>query len=498
MQLSRNIATRFVLVMIAVAMLPDLVFGQESKRNGRFPGEQWMAFASHEEAGFSSEKMATLVDDCKASNAACVLVIYDGAVLFHFGDAETRFMCHSVRKSFMSMLFGIYVHGGAIELDRTLEELGIDDISPELTVDEKRARVVDLLSSRSGVYHRAAYEPDDMKRTRPERGKFPPGTHWWYNNWDFNTLLTIFEQETGERFFEAFRRRIAQPIGLEDFRLRDAYYHYEPEHSRHPAYPFQLSGRDMARIGLLMANGGRWGDRQIIPAKWVDVSTQPHSRIQKWNSFESYGYLWWVRQRGGEKLFSAQGSGGNSIDVLPDRKLVFVFRADTYRGKAVDWESRWRIVEKVIQSQTNRPAPSPELVALPEKNVAPEAFPLTEEYKAQFPVQLVRQLPRRLPPEIRDEPVRIELVDGILRLLVKRAPAMSFDLVPIAEDRFWISDFGEMGIIERDANSQPTRFLLKNDLLGHVRELRIEGLDELADKEATLVKELFEPLAADQ
>ena len=81
----------------------------------------------------------------------CSMEQEDGAVVAAWGDVQTRYMCHSVRKSFLSALYGVHVSQGNMDLNKTLAELNIDD-RPPLTDAEKRARVVDLLASRSGVW----------------------------------------------------------------------------------------------------------------------------------------------------------------------------------------------------------------------------------------------------------------------------------------------------------------------------------------------------------
>src|SRR5262249_5297964 len=79
----------------------------------------------------------------------------------------------------------------------------IDDKPPALTDGEKQATVRDLLMARSGVYHEAAAENDHMKQVRPERGSHRHGTFWYYNNWDFNVLGTIYRQRTSGDIFGA-------------------------------------------------------------------------------------------------------------------------------------------------------------------------------------------------------------------------------------------------------------------------------------------------------
>jgi CubicO group peptidase (beta-lactamase class C family) len=95
---------------------------------------------------------------------------------------------------------------------------------------------------------------------------------WFYNNWDFDALGAIYRQATGEDIFQSFARRIAKLIDMEDFSVRDGQYILEPL-SIHPAYPFMMSARDLARFGLLFLNDGRWNATQVIPAAWVKEST---------------------------------------------------------------------------------------------------------------------------------------------------------------------------------------------------------------------------------
>ena len=106
-------------------------------------------------------------------------------------------------------------------MDLTLKELGIDDVEPNLTDEEKQATIKDLLKSRSGVYHEAAAETQEMKDIRPERGSHPHNTFFYYNNWDFNVGAAIYEQLTGKYIFNEFKEGIASPIGMQDFDVNE-------------------------------------------------------------------------------------------------------------------------------------------------------------------------------------------------------------------------------------------------------------------------------------
>jgi CubicO group peptidase (beta-lactamase class C family) len=188
-----------------------------------------------EEVGWSREKLETAEQLAEQSGYAAVMALHDGKVFFSWGNVDRNYLCHSIRKPFLSALVGMHVGSGAIDLDATMEELNIDDIPPSLTTQEKQATVRHLLMSRSGVYHEAAAESDAMIALRPERGSHAPGTFFYYNNWDFNTAGAIFEQKTGLGIFEEFKARIADPIGMQDFEVEDCYYQYEPNKSQFPA-----------------------------------------------------------------------------------------------------------------------------------------------------------------------------------------------------------------------------------------------------------------------
>ena len=169
-----------------------------------------------------------------------------------------------------------------------------------------------------------------MIDSRPERGSHPPGSFFYYNNWDFNALGTIFEQETGRGIFEAFYQEIAQPLGMKDFRVEDARYYYEKQKSLHPAYHFHMTAHDMALYGLLYMNNGTWKGRQIVPGEWIAESTTTHSMMNPETSF-GYGYLWYVlpEDLGLGRIFLHTGAGIHLLGVLPDLKVVVVHRVDT-------------------------------------------------------------------------------------------------------------------------------------------------------------------------
>ncbi len=279
---------------------------------------------------------------------AVLLIERDGQVVFQFGDVAREYQCHSIRKPFLGALYGIYRDRGMIDLDQSLAELGIDDIPPRLTDEEKQARVRDLLLSRSGVYHEAGGEAPSMVDARPPRGSHTPGTFFYYNNWDFNALGTIFRNVTGEDIFEAFFEQIAEPIGMEDFTPSDGTYVTEEKKSAHPSYFFRMSSRDMARFGRLYANGGTWEGNVIVPKSWIDESTTVYPVENPFG--DPYGYLWRIipQEAGLGFGFYHTGLGVHLLAVLPEQKLVVVHRIDTDRKFDTTWPEIKGLLEMAV------------------------------------------------------------------------------------------------------------------------------------------------------
>lgn len=298
-------------------------------------GSSWGEVDQAAASEWSAEKLAEARGYARGMDSATLMVVHRGRTVLALGQIDRPLFVASVRKSLLSALYGIHVAAGTLSLTSTLDELGIDDNEPSLTPEEKQATVADLLMCRSGIYHPSNSTTAGMQAEVPPRGSHPPGTYWCYNNWDFNALGTIFEQRTGRSIFVEFKERIADPIGMQDFKAEDGWY-YGQHLSKHLAYHMRLSARDLARFGQLYLNRGSWNGVQIVPEAWVEVSTRRHSAT---SSAAGYGYMWWVgmgkpvRTEIEESSFSAHGNLGQLALVIPRLDCVIVHQ---YRARSDD------------------------------------------------------------------------------------------------------------------------------------------------------------------
>jgi len=292
-------------------------------------------------------------------------VVVGGRVLWDYGDQQFVSYLASVRKSILAMMFGKPVASGAIKLDSTLADLGIDDVGG-LLPSEAKATVADLLAARSGVYHDAANAActgcgSTMGDPPGPRGTVPHGSYFLYNNWDFNALGTIFEKATGEDIYDAFERDFARPMQFQDFDRAQQRKTVNARASIHPAYHFYLSSRDMARVGYLMLRDGRWAGREIVPRDWVRKITTVVTPVAEMNPVSlrdgpfGYGYLWWIWEgrfntgayRG---AYTGQGAIGQFITVLPSLDMVIAHK--TRQGQASVSRSEYlSVVDAVIAAK---------------------------------------------------------------------------------------------------------------------------------------------------
>jgi CubicO group peptidase (beta-lactamase class C family) len=313
-----------------------------------WPGADWEKVDKPESVGYSTAKLEALCGWLKTQRTTAMLVSVHGKVLFSYGDLAFASKVASVRKSILSMLYGKYVIDGTIDLNKTVKQIGLDDVQKFLPREEL-ATLELLLTARSGIYHPSGNQ--DLDAQAPARGSQHPGTYFLYNNWDFNAAGTAFEKLTKKDIYEALESDLARPIQMQDYdRARHKKTSMTPA-SNHPEYHMYLSTRDMARLGLLMLRRGNWNGKQIVPENWCKYTTSIITPFHEMNppmwrqlgqpERWGYGVMWWVWDApiwpGGlsgspfQGAYSAKGAGGQFITILPGYDMVIAHKVDIDR-----------------------------------------------------------------------------------------------------------------------------------------------------------------------
>lgn len=333
-----------------------------------FPDAEWAVIASPAEAGYDALKLKALDAHVDSLNTHSVIAIVGGRVLYTFGDTSEVSYLASVRKSILAMLYGKFVKNGSIDLDRTLEDIGMDDIGGLLPI-ERRATIRDLISARSGIYHPAS-NSGDSTADAPARGSQEPGTYFLYNNWDFNASGGAFERLSGRSIFGELYDQLVIPLGFQDFDLGRHRMQGDGTRSQYMAYHMHISTRDLARIGYLMLRQGRWRDSTIIDPDWVTEMTTETTDTSEMNPESSknagfdYGYMWWLMDEGMSPdvykgAYAGRGHFGQYLMVVPALDMVVSHKTwpvnyqtpEEYEEIRTTWDQFIGIVDRLVEAR---------------------------------------------------------------------------------------------------------------------------------------------------
>ncbi|MPM73864.1 hypothetical protein SDC9_120849 [bioreactor metagenome] len=153
-----------------------------------------------------------------------------------------------------------------------------------------------------------------------------PGTNSVYKEWDVILLSAALSAATGMNTFDFCNEFLYKPLGIESgrwFTYPDGLC-YNIGTTQAEQAQSDLSARDLAKIGLLLKNGGKWIGGQIISEGYVKEALSPldlthgHTLIK-----HGYGYLWWIYPDG----YGCSGYGGQQIKVIPQLDIVYVLQA---------------------------------------------------------------------------------------------------------------------------------------------------------------------------
>jgi hypothetical protein len=291
--------------------------------------------ASPAALGLDTAALARHRELCERTGADACVVAYRGRIVQEWYAPSYAFPAPamSTTKSITGLLVGMLVDDGKIP---TLDVRVCRYLAEWCTGTRGQVTLRHLLTMTSGLPNMrdssVGFVADKNAFVRHLTPTSTPGTTWAYSNEGAQLLSPILDAIAGEPIDRYASRRLFEPLGMRNTRLRlDSTGHAW-------TYADMLTTpRDMARIGVLMAQRGTWKGRRILSAAWIDSATQPSQRFNA-----EYGLLWWTGMPK-RPYFAALGYLDTNIAVLPDDSLVVVRvqrrPADgqtepTYRGPA--------------------------------------------------------------------------------------------------------------------------------------------------------------------
>lgn len=268
-----------------------------------------------------------------------LLVMKNGQILheeyFLGTTAEDRRISWSIAKSYLSALFGVILAEGAIA---SLDD-PVTKYAPSLAgTAYDGASVRNVLNMASGVTFDEDYLDynSDINRmgrvvalgqrlddfTAGLQDRFTePGSQWQYVSIDTHVVGMVIRGATGRGIPELLSEKIIAPLGLE----REPYYITDGAGVAFVLGGLNLTTRDYARFGQMIAQDGAYGGRQVVPADWIEASTAPSAPTEPGRI--GYGFQWWipVGAKPGEVL--GRGIYGQYLYIDRDRDVVIVVTA---------------------------------------------------------------------------------------------------------------------------------------------------------------------------
>jgi CubicO group peptidase (beta-lactamase class C family) len=234
----------------------------------------------------------------------------------------------SVSKSVLSALVGIAIGEGHLAgVDQPIAPFFQRQIPAD---DDPRRRAITvghLLTMQSGLestsgarYGSWVSSPDWVRHALSRPVVAEPGGRRIYSTGNSHLLSAMLTQATGRNTWAYARSVLAEPLGIQLPR-----WPADPQGIHFGGNDMLLTPRAMFRFGELYRNGGRHGDRQIVPAWWVEESLRPRVPL---GGGESYGYAWFIGLVRGHRMFYAWGYGGQFIFVIPSLEMTVVATSD--------------------------------------------------------------------------------------------------------------------------------------------------------------------------
>jgi CubicO group peptidase (beta-lactamase class C family) len=320
------------------------------------PAAEWRT-ARPAEVGLDSNRIAAMRDKVAAreyGNIQGVLVVRYGFLAVEQYVGWSRDQAHtmqSVTKSVTSLLYGIQSEAGtspADGLDRKVVDI-FGRYAPIANLDQDKQALTmrHLLTMRTGMdfweQPYAGSPLDQLNRSSGDWTRFildrpmtgAPGTAWAYNSGAAILTCSVLREVSGQAPVAFARSSLFAPLGVTGEYWATSRYDGLP----HCGGGLYLRPVDLARIGYLVLRRGRWGETQVVPPEWIDLSTRPVTRGAPvfFSDYGSgYGYFWWLfpGHRGGDDsgIIAASGAYGQWLFVVPERDLVVVVVADNGDG----------------------------------------------------------------------------------------------------------------------------------------------------------------------
>ena len=290
--------------------------------------EQAFVRATPENQGISSDLFTALLRELDASKDTEMhhfMALRHGKVICECNFAPYPkgmwHITHSMCKSITGMAIGMLIEEEKLKLDENIYDIFPDHINAFSKIFRPVITVENLLTMTSGI----TFNESGIVSGNDWLGSFlnasvngKPGTEFQYNSLNTYVLSAIVTKRTGETLTEYLTPRLFGPLGITKY-----YWETCPKGITKGGWGLFLCAEDMAKLGQLYLQRGKWNGQQLVSEYWIEISTARHLKTQ--NGTYGYGYQLWMEQRPGS--FEYNGMLGQNVIIYPDMDMVLVTNA---------------------------------------------------------------------------------------------------------------------------------------------------------------------------
>ena len=287
------------------------VIGAAKRPLYRAPVDPSWRRASGDDKAVDSKALAELLAASRRAGGDGLLVVVDGEIIHEQYEPRYRhpMLTMSSVKSMTGLLVGLAIADGKIEdiatpIGKYLPEWK-DGLRGQVTIEHLLTMTSGLMRMRTKGVPSAADKNAFVRALEPT---VQPGTRWSYSNEGVQLLGATLRQALGEKLTDYARRRLFAPLGMKATTLRQ-----DRAGNAITYADARTTLRDFARLGVVIAQDGKWNGKQVLPADWLERSLTPCAKNA------GYGYLWWLH---GKECCAMQGYLGTSVWIWPKKKLV--------------------------------------------------------------------------------------------------------------------------------------------------------------------------------
>ncbi len=259
-------------------------------------------------------------------------------------DVDRPTNIKSASKSIIGALVGIAIAQGHLrDVRQPVAEVLPEDVAAAAPAQLEQIRLEHLLTMTAGLestsfenYGSWVASANWLRAAAAQPVLAQPGERFSYSTGNTHLLGAAITHASGESLPEFAERVLFGPLGI------SAQWDRDPQGYAFAGNNLAMSPRDLLRFGRLMAMGGVWEGRQLIPRSWIEASTRVHN--EGWpERYGTYGYLWWLPE-GEPRLWLAAGFGSQLLVIEPESSVVVVVTA-TLESKGGAWDRR--VLERV-------------------------------------------------------------------------------------------------------------------------------------------------------